>query len=446
MRTAPLKENYTSYEESLQKSLIPGTQHAQTDALLRELLYKKHFISTERADSLQTELLLRMPGTSFLFWSEPDIEASHTSEQRFSVNGMLIDDRGNIVLQSAIKGPGEVRTGIDLFKKFSRIDVAIARQIEPDARYGDTLTLPKLYWERTTLRGVTAVADSLENNMQMLAGQNLLSSIELTLNHQFFEYEAKPVTSFEPVIPNILLVNTPYLRTHDGNGNLLIYALDLNSETLRIFNDRARKFLTKDVQIEITNDEPLSKADIKSYIQVDGVLGSHVFRNRKVRINLSKGVMEVYREKYTLPDGIYAIAGTARREDHLGFSNIEVIKRAKEFIRPGEQHQPKEIGVYTHDFVPLSLSAPPDEIAEEGETVSIRLYFSEQLTDKLERFTEELNGGHIVLVIAGNAVTMQPIFGKVENLKSVDVTRCTPAAARYLHLHLQDNTIIDETN
>lgn len=438
VHTAPEKQNYESQEQSYKSRILTARFSPQTDSLLRELWYHSAKRDEHIIDSANNHLRKKLNVTRLNFYSKPDIQTRYTTEKRFSVNGMLIDSAGRIVLQAALKGFGEVRTIPVLTEIHTKIDLKTARKIKADVNPGDTLKLPSLQMERTTLKGVTAVVQKLDENAQILAGQNILTLIKVSMDHQFFKYSAEPQSNAKSLDPNLYYADAAFLGAHDGNGNNLLYELRLNEPRSKITDEKCLKFFMKDVDVEWNRSHLKDAEPANQTFKSCGSLGTDLFRGRKVSLDLRKGSLKVFPRKNILPDGIYAVAGTFAGNEQLNHSAVEVIVRAEEFIRPGESTKPKEIAVYTHDFVPLDLESAPDELAEEGQTVAVRLYFSEKLTEKLERFTADFNGGHIALVIAGSAVTMQPVYGKVEGLKSVDVTGCTPAAARYLHLHLQN--------
>lgn len=438
MRTAAEKQNYESHKASYNKRFLNAQFSPNTDSLLRDFWHHPFHRDSTSADSLKHVLQELLNLRLLNFYSEPDIQTRYTDENRFYANGMLIDAAGNIVIQTALKGIGEMRTFPVLTEKITKIDLETALKINKNAKAGDTLTLPALQMERTTLIGVSAVVHDTPEKKQLFAGQNILSTLKITFNHQFFKYAAVPSTTTPQFKPNLFFADAAYLSAHDGNGNMLLYRLNIEQPQSQTANEACNNFYMEDVYVEMNAAQSNTNLNDERFMTC-GILGTDVFKNRKNVLDLQKGSLEIFPQKNILPNGIYAIAGTSKQNKNLNQSAIEVIERAPEFIRPGESHEPREMLVFTHDFVPLDLEAAPDEVDEEGETVAMRLYFSEAFTEKLERFTEDFTGGHIVLVIAGSAVTMQPVYGAVKNLKSVDVTRCTPAAARYLHLHLQNN-------
>mgnify|MGYP002279342857 CR=1 FL=1 len=439
VRPAPEKQNYASHRKSYNDRILKKEYSGQTDSLLRDFWYRRSTRSQEVADSLHSLLTKRLNISTLMFYADREIKTQYVTHKRFSVNGMLADSSGNIVIQTALEGIGEMRTYPALTEKTTQIDWQTAQHINPECRLGDTLILPPLQLERTTLKRVKAVVSQMEMQGCLIAGQNVLSALKLTFDHQFFNYAAEPADVAPAREPNLYLGDYAYLGGHDGAGNFRLYAIEFNRACSRVCKTGCSSFYMEDVHVDlaVNNSEDLPLRN--SPFQTCGILGTDLLKNRKVILELKRGSIRVFPRKNILPDGIYAVAGTAGQNESLSQSMIEVVERAPEFIRPGESSKPKEIAVFTHDFVPLGLEAAPDEIAEEGKTVAIRLYFSEPFTGKLERFTADFTGGNIALIIAGRAVTMQPVYGAVKNLKSVDVTQCTPAAARYLHLHLQNN-------
>jgi preprotein translocase subunit SecD len=138
------------------------------------------------------------------------------------------------------------------------------------------------------------------------------------------------------------------------------------------------------------------------------------------------------------PDGVYAVLREAVKEaDVLPLKEGEALVVDHHRYAKAEDKEPaRYVVVRSAPDVDLDLAGEPKAVKDGAEVVKILLTLKPKAATALERLTTDRVGRQIAVVIGGEVVTVHKVRDAIKG-GEVQITSCTPGAAKYLLEQLQ---------
>jgi preprotein translocase subunit SecD len=136
-------------------------------------------------------------------------------------------------------------------------------------------------------------------------------------------------------------------------------------------------------------------------------------------------------------DGVYAVRRASQTEkDLLPLKADEVVVvNHHRYLQNKAQEPPRFLVVRSSSDVPLDLATEPTAQKEGAEVVRVLLKLRPQAAEALERLTRD-HSRQIAVVLNGEVVTEHKVRTAISS-GDIQITSCTPGAARYLLEQLQ---------
>jgi len=141
----------------------------------------------------------------------------------------------------------------------------------------------------------------------------------------------------------------------------------------------------------------------------------------------------------TIPDGLYLIIKTDTtnlKMDALASNEMQIY-----FSKLFEDYNSEDnfsIIIDTTEYVPLVLDKAPMTEQQTEAKKKLLLSLTPEASEKLKSFTTKHVMKHVVLVVAGEALTMHKIKEPITS-GQLQITRCNDNACEQLNLSLNDN-------
>lgn len=141
----------------------------------------------------------------------------------------------------------------------------------------------------------------------------------------------------------------------------------------------------------------------------------------------------------TIPDGLYLIIRTdtiTSNVDALASNELQIY-----FSKLFEDFNSEDnfnIVIDTTEYVPLVLEKAPMTEQQTEAKKRLLLSLTPEASEKLKSFTTKHVMKHVVLVVAGEALTMHKIKEPITS-GQLQITRCNDNACEQLNLSLKDN-------
>ncbi|HVS39842.1 MAG TPA: hypothetical protein VMS17_30065 [Gemmataceae bacterium] len=138
------------------------------------------------------------------------------------------------------------------------------------------------------------------------------------------------------------------------------------------------------------------------------------------------------------PDGVYAVLHDAPNEKDLQplKDGEMVLADRHRYLKNEDQEPPRFLVVRTAPDVNLDLAEAPQGVKEGDEVVRILLKLQPKAATALERLTTDQRGKQVAIVVGGEVVTVHKVREVIKD-GAVQITSCTPGAAKYLLEQLQ---------
>jgi hypothetical protein len=134
-----------------------------------------------------------------------------------------------------------------------------------------------------------------------------------------------------------------------------------------------------------------------------------------------------------VPDGVYVVLRESLKgKDVLPLKEGEVlVVHHARYLKKDEKEPARFLAVHSAPDVVLDLADKPKAVKTGPEVVRIFLKLQPKAATALERLTHDRLGGHVTLVIGGEAVTMHKIREIIKG-GDIQITCCVAGAANYL--------------
>jgi preprotein translocase subunit SecD len=139
----------------------------------------------------------------------------------------------------------------------------------------------------------------------------------------------------------------------------------------------------------------------------------------------------------TVPDGVYAVLRDGPSDkDLLPLKDGEALVADRHrYLKADDQEPPRFLVVRAAPDVDLDLAEAPKAV-KEGEVVRVLLKLQPKAAMALERLTSDQRGKQVAIVVGGEVVTAHKVREVIKG-GEVQITSCTPGAAKYLLEQLQ---------
>lgn len=139
-----------------------------------------------------------------------------------------------------------------------------------------------------------------------------------------------------------------------------------------------------------------------------------------------------------LPDGIYLLLQVFPDSQSIKDVQGRVIPYSHHFLDDNSSGQPFFLDIDPAQYVPLTLSSPPDSVTQPDQRIHLMLSLTPEAKKDLATFTGRNLNKRVAIVIGGNGVTKHKVRSKIDGGK-LQITRCTDNACEYLFFELRDN-------
>ena len=140
----------------------------------------------------------------------------------------------------------------------------------------------------------------------------------------------------------------------------------------------------------------------------------------------------------TVPDGVYAVLRDGPNDkDLLPLKDGEALVADRHrYLKADDQEPPRFLAVHAAPDVDLDLAEAPKAVKEGDEVVRVLLKLQPKAAAALERLTSDQRGKQVAIVVGGEVVTVHKVREVIKG-GEVQITSCTPGAAKYLLEQLQ---------
>jgi preprotein translocase subunit SecD len=137
-------------------------------------------------------------------------------------------------------------------------------------------------------------------------------------------------------------------------------------------------------------------------------------------------------------DGVYAVLRDGLNDkDLLPLNDGEaLIADRHRYLKAEDQEPARFLVVRAAPDVDLDLAEAPKAVKEGDEVVRVMLKLQPKAATALERLTADRRGKQIAIVLDGEVVTIHKVREVIKG-GDVQITSCTPGAAKYLLEQLQ---------
>ena len=139
-----------------------------------------------------------------------------------------------------------------------------------------------------------------------------------------------------------------------------------------------------------------------------------------------------------VPDGVYAVLRDSLNDkDLLPLKDGEALVADRHrYLKADDQEPPRFLAVRAAPDVDLDLAEAPKAVKEGDEVVRVLLKLQPKAAAALERLTSDQRGKQIAIILGGEVVTVHKVREVIKG-GEVQITSCTPGAAKYLLEQLQ---------